>query len=222
MKTNNWQQALPELYACADKLTRELLDTASIITMPADSTVFRQGDACKNYLIILEGKVKVFTRTENGREIVLYRLGHGDACVLTTSCLFGKKSYPAEGITETSVTALAIPSEKFNQAVQKSSAFREMVFAAFSAHLSELITLVEAVAFGKIEVRLAKYLIDHRDEKNILSSTHQKISTELGSAREVISRQLKEMESKGYIKINRGQICLTDVDALHDICNRQP
>lgn len=181
--------------------------------------MFHQGDACSNYLIVLEGKVKVFTRAENGREILLYRLLSGDSCVLTTSCLLGNKNYPAEGKTETPVMALAIPVSQFNKALQQSVTFREMVFSAFSSHLSELITLVEEVAFGKIDVRLAKHLLNQCNDNNTLTSTHQNIATELGSAREVISRQLKELESKGLIKISRGNIEIIDVPALQGIAN---
>ena len=198
----------------------QLFDASGIISLPENSTVFHQGDACKNYLIVLDGKVKVFTRAENGREILLYRLVTGDSCVLTTSCLLSNKNYPAEGKTETPVTALAIPVSQFNTALQQSSTFREMVFSAFSSHLSELITLVEEVAFGKVDVRLAKHLLTQCDDNNILSSTHQNIATELGSAREVISRQLKELESKGLIKISRGNIEIIDTAALQDIASR--
>jgi len=219
VKINNWREVLPELEKSADQLTRNLLDTSNVISMPENSTVFRQGDACKNYLIVLEGKVKVFTRAENGREIVLYHLHKGDSCVLTTSCLFGNKNYPAEGKTETPVNALAIPVKQFNQVLQQSSTFREMVFSAFSSHLSNLITLVEEVAFGKLDVRLARHLLNQCDNENTLTSTHQNIATELGSAREVISRQLKELELKGYITISRGYIKINDVDALQNIAN---
>ncbi|MCK5396562.1 MAG: Crp/Fnr family transcriptional regulator, partial [Gammaproteobacteria bacterium] len=219
MTENSWPQVLPELAESADKLTRDLLDNSNVISLPENSTVFRQGDACKNYLIVLEGKVKVFTRAENGREIVLYRLGKGDSCVLTTSCLFGKTGYPAAGETESLVTALAIPVKQFNQVLQHSSIFRELVFSAFSSHLSDLITLVEEVAFGKLDVRLAKHLLEHCDNEGTLTSTHQNIATELGSAREVISRQLKELESKSYLKINRGNIKLIDMTAIQDIAN---
>lgn len=216
----NWRQILPELEIKADDIALQLLDDSNIVSMPENSTVFSQGDACSNYLIVLDGKVKVFTRAENGREILLYRLYKGDSCVLTTSCLFGNKSYPAEGVTETEVTALAIPSEKFNAALNQSATFREMVFSAFSSHLSDLITLVEEVAFGKMEVRLAKYLIKQCDANHKLSSTHQIIATELGSAREVISRQLKELESKGYIKITRGHIQIINTEALKLIADQ--
>ncbi|MBE9564377.1 MAG: Crp/Fnr family transcriptional regulator, partial [Proteobacteria bacterium] len=156
---NNWREILPELCSSADETACSLLDKANIISLPENSTVFSQGDACNNYLLVLDGKVKVFTRAENGREILLYRLDKGDSCVLTTSCLFGNNNYPAEGITETAVTALAIPSDQFSNALRESITFREMVFSAFSSHLSDLITLVEEVAFGKIDVRLAKFLL---------------------------------------------------------------
>ena len=218
---NNWREILPELCSSADETACSLLDKANIISLPENSTVFSQGDACNNYLLVLDGKVKVFTRAENGREILLYRLDKGDSCVLTTSCLFGNNNYPAEGITETAVTALAIPSDQFSNALRESITFREMVFSAFSSHLSDLITLVEEVAFGKIDVRLAKFLLKQSDNKRTLNSTHQNIATELGSAREVISRQLKDLESKGYIEINRGNIKILDIDGLQTIADSQ-
>ena len=216
---NNWRQVLPALEQSADELTRKLLDTSMVISLPENSTVFRQGGNCENYLIVLHGTVKVFTRAENGREILLYRLNSGDSCVLTTSCLFGNKNYPAEGQTETEVTALAIPVKQFNKVLQQSSTFREMVFSAFASHLSDLITLVEEVAFGKLDVRLAKHLLKQCDANNFLTTTHQNIATELGSAREVISRLLKELESKGHITTGRGSIKINNVDALQNIAN---
>ncbi len=217
MSENNWRELLPEIEKSADDIISRLLDSSNIVKLKRGSTVFRQGDSCTNYLIVLDGHVKVFTRAENGREILLYRLSRGDSCVLTTSCLFGHKNYPAEGTTETDVKALAIPEQPFNEAMKNSENFRALVFSAFSSHLSDLITLVEEVAFGKLDVRLAKHLLDRCDDKNTLSSTHQNIAAELGSAREVISRQLKELESKGYIHINRGKIDIINKTALQNI-----
>jgi CRP/FNR family transcriptional regulator len=219
MSAVSWRQVLPELALSADEIARQCLDDGSVISLPENSTVFQQGDACKNYLIVLQGSVKVFTRAENGREILLYRLNRGDSCVLTTSCLISNKNYPAEGITETAVSALAIPVTQFNKALQHSTTFRELVFSAFSVHLSDLITLVEEVAFGKLDVRLAKLLLKQCDDQDTLTSTHQNIATELGSAREVISRQLKELEAKGYFQIQRGNIKIKDVAALQKIAD---
>jgi CRP/FNR family transcriptional regulator len=214
---NNWREIFPDLNKSTDTYVSQILDNANLVTLKENSTVFQQGDTCGSYYIILDGTIKVFTRTENGREIVLYRIHRGDSCVLTTSCLFGNKNYPAEGKTEVAVTALAIPAEQFNQALQKSASFRELVFSAFSSHISELIVLVEEVAFGKLDIRLAKHLLNQCDDENTLTATHQLIATELGSSREVISRQLKELELKGCIKINRGNIEIKNLTALQII-----
>ena len=213
-QAESWREILPALGSGADETALELFDSSNIITIPANTTVFSQGDACKNYLIVLDGKLKVFTRAENGREIVLYHLSSGDSCVLTTSCLFSHKNYPAEGETETLVKALAIPAPKFETALQQSVSFRTQVFSALSSHLSDMIVLIEEVAFGKLDVRLAKHLLAQRDDNDTLTATHQNIATELGSAREVISRQLKELEARGLVEVSRGKIYLRDISGL--------
>jgi CRP/FNR family transcriptional regulator len=214
---NNWQQSFPHLYELNDAVINDLMNNAGKISMPAKATAFHQGDACSNYLLILSGRIKVLTRAENGREIVLYRLGDGDSCVLTTSCLFGNARYPAEGITETEVTALAIPAEKFHDAIQQSKPFREFVFSSFSSHLGSLIALVEEVAFGKLDIRLARHLLKHCTDITTIETTHQQLATELGSAREVISRQLKNFESRGWLKLHRGSIEILDKQSLEEI-----
>jgi CRP/FNR family transcriptional regulator, anaerobic regulatory protein len=214
---NNWQQSFPHLYELNDAVINDLMNNAGKISMPAKATAFHQGDACSNYLLILSGRIKVLTRAENGREIVLYRLGDGDSCVLTTSCLFGNARYPAEGITETEVTALAIPAEKFHDAIQQSKPFREFVFSSFSSHLGSLIALVEEVAFGKLDIRLARHLLKHCTDITTIETTHQQLATELGSAREVISRQLKDFESRGWLKLHRGSIEILDKQSLEEI-----
>ena len=209
-----WKQVLPQLAELDDPATQELFSQAQEVSLPANSIVFHQGDPCSNYLLVLDGSVKVLTRAENGREIVLYRLASGDSCVLTTSCLFGNVPYPAEGSTETAVTALSIPARAFKKAIQESDAFRTLVFQTFTAHLASVIALVEEVAFGRLSSRLARYLLKQAASGPRINITHQALATELGSAREVISRQLKELEKTGMVTLQRGCILLQDMDAL--------
>ena len=215
--TQNWQQTFPHLSELNDAVIDQLMENAATINLPASTTAFHQGDACSHYLLILKGSIKVMTRAENGREIVLYRLGDGDSCVLTTSCLFGNSRYPAEGISETDVTALAIPAKPFNEAIKQSQPFREFVFNSFSSHLGSLIALVEEVAFGKLDIRLAKLLLEACTENGALETTHQQLATELGSAREVISRLLKDFESRGWVKLSRGSINILDKPSLENV-----
>lgn len=217
----DWSAIFPELCAAGqatdDAGIGALLDGAAEVRLPSRATVFHQGDQCSNYLLIIEGNVKVITRAENGREIVLYRLGPGDSCVLTTSCLFGNSRYPAEGITESDVLALAIPASRFHQAVQQSDAFRRFVFASFTGHLGSLITLVEEVAFGRVDTRLARHLLDYTEAGGSLQATHQELATELGTAREVISRQLKDFEQRQLVRLQRGSITVLDRDRLSEL-----
>ncbi|MBT8126665.1 MAG: Crp/Fnr family transcriptional regulator [Gammaproteobacteria bacterium] len=215
----HWQQVFPQLSEIDDAVINSIFNKAGIINMPAKATAFRQGDTCSNYLLIVSGRIKVLTRAENGREIVLYRLSDGDSCVLTTSCLFGSARYPAEGITETDVVALAIPATEFHEAIQQSKSFREFVFGSFSSHLGSLIALVEEVAFGKLDIRLARHLIELGGDNDSIDTTHQQLATELGSAREVISRQLKDFESKGWLKLHRGSIEIIEKQALIDLAS---
>ncbi len=209
-----WQQTFPRLSEIKDAVVNELMNSAGTINLPANTTAFHQGDACSNYLLILKGRIKVLARAENGREIILYRLGGGDSCVLTTSCLFGNARYPAEGISETAVTALAIPARKFNEAIKHSQAFREFVFSSFSSHLGSLIALVEEITFGKLDIRLARHLLTASSQKPVIETTHQQLATELGSAREVISRLLKDFESRGWLTLSRGSIHVADQASL--------
>lgn len=217
----DWPSIFPQLLESApsrmDGALAALLDDATEAELPARTTVFRQGDQCSNYLLIIEGSVKVISRAENGREIVLYRLGPGDSCVLTTSCLFSNRRYPAEGITDTAVRALAIPASQFNRAIEQSAAFRRFVFASFGDHLGSLIGLVEEVAFGRLDVRLARHLLGHSGVNNTVQATHQELAMELGSAREVISRQLKELELLGLVSLQRGSLTILDRHGLDEL-----
>lgn len=202
-----------------DDAGRKIMAQGKEVVLPANTTVFRQGDACGNFLYVLEGSVKVYTRAENGREIVLYRVHSGQSCTLTTACLFSHNRYPAEGTTETEVKALVIPIKLFDEGLQHSIDFRNMVFDTYSQRLAEVITLVEELSFGRIDVRLAKRLCKAGAD-NLITATHQELATELGSAREVISRQLKEFENRGWVRLARGKVEILDRKPLEQLLSQ--
>ena len=187
------------------------------ITLAPGHSVFRQGDSCASYVVVMAGSVKVFARSAAGKEIVLYHIHPGEICVLTTSCLLGGQHYPAEAVTESVVTARIIPKDRFTQLIAHSPAFREFVFASFSSRLANLISLVEQIALESIEQRLARYLLEHADSDQILAATHHHIAFEIGSAREVVSRNLKNFENRGLLTLQRGRMKLLDLPTLKDI-----
>jgi len=202
-----------------DPIGQELINKAKKVSLPANNIVFYQGASCENYLLVTKGTVKVFTRATNGREIVLYRVNKGQSCTLTTTCLFAKNNYPAEGVTESDVEALMIPLNEFNHGLAQSLSFREFVFNTYGSRLCDVISLVGDVSFNRIDVRLAQQLLRHTSKHNILTITHQALAYELGTAREVISRQLKTFEKSGLIQLSRKKIQLKNLNAVESLAN---
>ena len=153
----------------------------------------------------------------DGREILLYHVCSGDSCVLTTSCLLGDNNYPAEGYTETEVSAFAIPANIFHRCLEQSTFFREFVFRNFSQRLADVIKRMESISFGSIDQKLASALL--ASGETTLRKTHNELALELGSAREVVSRHLKRFESYGLLTLSRGSIQNINIEALKKIKN---
>ena len=196
-----------------------LKQSARIVTIPANTTVFRDGSTSENFIIVLEGAVRVQKVSENGREIVLYRVESNQSCVMTTACLLGGSNYAAEGISESEVKAAVVPSSTFRLLLAKSECFRTFIFASYANRMSDLFTLVEEIAFRRIDVRLAGWLTRRSDLRQI-HATHQTIAAELGTSREVVSRQLKEFERLGWVTLQRGSIAISDGQALINLADR--
>ncbi|RLA33363.1 MAG: Crp/Fnr family transcriptional regulator [Gammaproteobacteria bacterium] len=215
----NWLEAFPELATLESATQRRLADEARPVTLPAGTTVFHDGDACSNYLLVLDGTVRVQKISSSGREITLYRVGDGQTCILTTTCLLSGERYPAEGITETEVRAIVLGNGLFQALLAESPGFRQFVFAVYARRVTDLIVLVEEVAFGRMDLRLASRLRDSADASGMVAATHQELAAELGSAREVVSRLLKDFEQRGLVALHRGRVELLDRTALDQLAD---
>ncbi|WP_293766085.1 Crp/Fnr family transcriptional regulator [uncultured Aquitalea sp.] len=217
---SDWTLAFPAL-AALDATSRQALQAASQpVDLPAGITVFHEGSPCQLYLFLLEGRLRVQKLAENGREITLYRVESGDTCIVTTACLMSGRAYNAEGVTETPVHAMGLPVPAFRQLLAESAGFRDFVFSTYGERIADLLLLIEEVSFGRIDQRLAGSLLTLPKQDGVLAITHQELAVELGSAREVISRQLKEFERRGWISLARGQIRLQDEPALRQLADK--
>jgi CRP/FNR family transcriptional regulator len=212
--TDDWTQHFPGLRKLEPDVAGPLVEASKVVRLPAGTRIFGPGQAPEAYLLLLKGTVRVQQVSETGREIVLYRVSAGESCALTTACLMGYEEYQADGIAESDVEAVAIPRATFDQMIATSAAFRRFVFTAFSVRITNLFRVIEDVAFARVDVRLAQRLLDLGGKSHHIELTHQQLAAELGTAREVISRQLNEFQRRGWISTTRGAIDVVNADGL--------
>ncbi|WP_460273212.1 Crp/Fnr family transcriptional regulator [Celeribacter sp. ULVN23_4] len=210
----DWIDRFTGLATLEPKVRERLVSQSQIVHLPEKTVLFGPGKSPENLLMLLDGTVRVQQTTEGGREIVLYRVHAGESCVMTTACLLAYEDYSAEGIAETDVEAVAIPRRVFDDLVARSQSFRNFVFSAYSRRITDLFHVIEEIAFQKVDIRLAQKLLELSRGAAELKATHAQLAAELGTAREVISRQLQEFQRRGWVETARGMVRLTDREAL--------
>ena len=207
-----WLSHFPALEQLEPNARDTLRDAARIVDAPVGAIGYRETDPCNAYVMRLQGRSRVYKMSESGREILLYKVSAGETCVLTTTCLLGRSTYPASTVVEEPIRDVLIPAPAFHQLMVQSDVFRRFVLNNYGDLISDLIVLLEEVAFRSIAARLARMLIDAPGGE--LSATHQLLADQLGSAREVVSRQLKDFERHGYVTLQRGTVKVADRAAL--------
>lgn len=201
----------PSLAELPAPLREQVAGGVSVLRLPAGSQLFREQDACGGFPMVLRGRVRISRLLADGRELVLYDVGPGESCVLSTSCLLGNARYNAHGACETDVELALLPRELFDRLVAEHPPFRTAVFNLFGERLVRLVELAEAVGFQRVEQRLAAALLGVGRE---LNTSHEKLAQRLGASRETVSRALKVLEGNGWIRLRRGAIEILQPQAL--------
>lgn len=204
-------QHYPVLAGLDAATLNDLLAGASAVSLPPGALVFDENQSCQGFPLLLDGAIRVIKSAPSGRELQLYRVLPGESCILTSSCLLGHTRYQARGVTETTTELLLLPAGTFQILIDTRPDFREYVFHLFSDRLTDLMQLVSAVAFQKLDQRLAALLAS---KASPIHATHQSLADELGSAREMVSRLLKGFAEQGWVKLRREQIDIVQPDAL--------
>jgi len=211
---DNWISRFPLLQNINTSARSILTRSAKVISKPTGAVVFREGQPCDNFMLVVKGIIRVHKKAKDGNEVVLYRIKEGEACGLTMSSLVMGTPCFANAVSETESTLVHVPKHHFRQALQTCEEFNRMVFASLEQNLSHIVSLVGDTLFARMDKRIAQRLLAMQDAHGIVRATHDDIANELGTAREVISRQLKDFEKRGLIKLYRGRIAVLDQLAL--------
>jgi CRP/FNR family transcriptional regulator len=207
--------AFPAL-AKAPPATLERLAAKSLHRrVPAGTVMFNERTPCTGFPLVLGGAVRVVQQYPNGRELQLYRVKPGESCLVSGSCLLGETAYPASGFAESEVELLIVPPAEFRSLIAEDEAFRAFVFSEFGERMATLMQLVEAIAYQKLDQRLAALLVERGSGgRTTVQATHQALADDLGSVREIVTRLLRSFEDRGFVELGRERITLRDPDAL--------
>jgi len=207
-----------------EPLRREMEQAAEHVRLDQGTYYCHMGDPCTRVALLGRGRIRVFKTGENGREITLYQVTPGETCLLTLNGALTGQPYPASAIAEEDVEAAAIPVPKFRSWVDRDTALRRFIFDVMAQRLSDLMTLVDEVTFNRMDRRLAEFLLDKFGQSPArdatLAMTHDQIASELGTAREVISRLLKDLERQAAVRLGRGRVDLLDASRLRESASR--
>ena len=199
----------PALYQVLPALA-DLGAAAEPMTVPAGTVLFDENAPCQGFPLVLQGEIKVSRHSGDGRSLELYRVVPGELCLVSSACLFRNQPLSAQGVTTRPSQLLLIAPSVFAQWLE-TPAFRNEVLGLFAERMADLTGLIDAVAFHRLDQRLAAALLGRGQN---LALTHQALADELGTVREIISRLLRRFEREGWVELARERIHIRDSAAL--------
>lgn len=183
------------------------------LQVPPGTVLFDEGSPCRGFPFVLAGEVRVARGAPQGRALELYRVQAGEVCIVSAACLFGQATLAAHGATVQRTRLALLPPALFMRWCDHEP-FRRFVFGIFASRLADLIALAEAVAFQRLDQRLAAALLGHG---GTLHTTHQQLADELGTVREMVTRLLRRFERSGWVALGRERVELLDPAALRRV-----
>ncbi|MCB0734208.1 MAG: Crp/Fnr family transcriptional regulator [Flavobacteriales bacterium] len=199
-------------YLFGEELMKEVLDTGTLVDIPAQSYVIDIGDPIDFLPIVLEGSLKILTEDSEGRDLLLYYLENGETCAVTLNCCARASKSKIRAIAETDTRLISIPIEQVEIWMSRYADWRAFLFETYNYRMNELLVAIDTLAFSNMHERVMKYLRDKAmvTGRTQLPVTHQEIANDLHSSRVVISRVMKKLEIDGHIQQNRQEVILKD------------
>lgn len=183
------------------------------MTVPVGAVLFDERAPCQGFPLVLDGEVKVSRHSSDGRSLELYRVVPGELCLASSASLFRSQPLSAHAIATKPTTLLLIPPAVFAKWLE-TPAFRDEVLGLFAERMADLTGLIDAVAFQRLDQRLAAALLGRGND---LALTHQELADELGTVREMVSRLLRRFERDGIVELARERIQIRNSAALRTI-----
>ncbi len=205
----------PVLAHLPDAVKEVVFHHGRVVERPAGDMLMRQNNQCMFMPLVLTGSLRVYKVSSSGREISLYRTGPGETCLISVACHLRGEPFPANVEVEDDVRMFQIPTAVYLSELAPRPEWKDFIISTLYDRLLESLQVIEEVAFSRVDHRLAQWLLDQsRGKASSVYATHEGIATELGSAREVISRILGQFRDAGAVRLSRGRIRVEDPEFL--------
>lgn len=201
-----------------DEPIKNLIESRLVVeSFDINSEIIARGEQCRGFSLILKGSIRVYKISDKGKEVTLYKLSSGDTCYLSMSCMLSNEVFPAFAEVIEPTKIIFIPNDIFNKYIYNTLDFQKYMVSNLFTKYTEVINLLEEIAFERMDVRVSKYLLDiskRTNNSDYLYLTQEKIAQELGTSREVITRLLTDFKNKDIITSQRGKITIINRDKL--------
>lgn len=216
---SEFESKFPFIKQVAEDFRQVFYDGVTYHELDPETPICDEGQRCSHLAMVLDGVGRVYKLSASGREVTLYRINSGQSCVLTASCIMNQDTFPAMAVSETRIRAILVPPGKVREWFCQEPQWQVFIFGLLSHRLSDIITVVEEVAFKRIDVRIAEHLIRDISRQNhcMVHKTHAELAADVGSSREVISRILRDFSQRGLIQSTRGSIEVVNLKVLEEI-----
>ncbi|MCB0524791.1 MAG: Crp/Fnr family transcriptional regulator [Saprospiraceae bacterium] len=194
-------------------LAQSIAEKSGLIELPAGKVLLDTGSLVHTIPLVTKGSIKVIRADEDGHEILLYYIQPGESCAMTLSACLKQQKSKVKAITQEKTEIIALPADLAYMLGRQHPNWLDFILESYALRFDELLNMVDEIGFASLDQRLIKYL----HEKSTLLNTvylhvsHQEIADDLGTARAVISRLLKQMERKGMLKLLRGRIKISSL-----------
>ncbi|GAA0876746.1 Crp/Fnr family transcriptional regulator [Wandonia haliotis] len=191
-------------------LKDDVKNSGVVKTFEPGDVILNEESFIRSIPIVLDGSLKVMRTDPDGREILLYYIKPGESCIMSFLGGLHQEMSKVKAVAEEKTQLLLIPVDKAGEWIKEHPEWTDFMFRLYHRRFEELLEMVNLVAFQKLDQRLEHLILQKSNLYNNkeISITHQQLADELGTTREVVSRILKQMETKGMIKLGRNKIVL--------------
>lgn len=191
-------------------LKEEVSQFGQLKKFPGGTEILQEDSYIKAIPLVLKGSLKVMRTDPQGHEILLYYITPGESCIMSFLGGIHNETSKVKAVVEEDAEILFIPVDKASEWVKKFPEGSDFIFRLYHKRFEELLTAVNAIAFQKLDSRLLQLLKQKSElyKSKEISITHQQLADELGTAREAVSRVIKQMENEGLVKLARNKITL--------------